>query len=516
MNEEVLTYLALLEDESPGDTIRYLSRMLESDPHISLKEDHSGSDEFSLGSYGSLEVSSDTPKNKRAFFHWWCRQFLRRRFQQFDALTGLYTRSYWMRELKHRLDHKSNWCVVMVDIDHFKRFNDDYGHEVGDRVLQAVGGVFRDYLSGEHYGIRYGGEEFLFLLEETPSQSRRMMDQLREFIADSVLFDDQPRTITVSMGLSALDRDSMTMDEAIRRADRALYHSKRTGRNRLTQYAPHLDRENRYYVWGIYRYLWGAQIRFCLSRCEGRDEFLLYNNGRLHLYYWSTDEATSIEMPPSFTHPCLDICRYNNGFVLLDSSGSLWHCEEQIQSGNAWIQLREEDDPGLAQLIGHGEDFRAVGLDNQLYRPENERMVRDFSLPGEWDHVLSAGSIFVVVQNVLIQWSEQGCQKAWPLSFQPLQATSDGQRPLMVSENGELYRFTPSLDQWDPIQVMNLKDRRISCREVSGSHYQDRLLMRDDRGRLLFIRRGEKSTPHTMNLYESMPDRPPLYHETAE
>lgn len=151
-----------------------------------------------------------------------------------DELTGLASRRRGEELLEHQSKlawrHDQPWSVIMVDIDHFKAFNDQYGHAVGDEVLRAVGQILRQTLRETDKPIRWGGEEFLLLLpyndhEGAMQAAERIHAELRDYR------HPEAGGITVSMGLATY-RDGDEIDTLVERADKALYRAKRKGRNR--------------------------------------------------------------------------------------------------------------------------------------------------------------------------------------------------------------------------------------------------------------------------------------------
>jgi len=153
-----------------------------------------------------------------------------------DALTGLpnreaYTsRSFLEQERCLRYGHPL--VVAVCDVDHFKKFNDSYGHQTGDRVLKLIAKAISQRLRKVDFMARYGGEEFVVLLPETElTQALALMDKIRESLASAPLrFKDEPVQITISMGLAEFGEGD-TIDKVFARADKALYQAKADGRN---------------------------------------------------------------------------------------------------------------------------------------------------------------------------------------------------------------------------------------------------------------------------------------------
>jgi diguanylate cyclase len=127
--------------------------------------------------------------------------------------------------------------LVITDIDHFKHFNDTYGHQMGDQVLRLVGRTLTDSVKGRDTPARYGGEEFALILPQTRlADALVLAEQIRRTIMRRHIVrrdtGDDFGTITLSMGVAAYHPTEHLMD-TIRRADAALYQAKRSGRNRV-------------------------------------------------------------------------------------------------------------------------------------------------------------------------------------------------------------------------------------------------------------------------------------------
>ncbi len=160
-----------------------------------------------------------------------------------DPLTNLYNRRFFEQrareEIERSLRHQTPVTLLMVDVDHFKRINDTYGHQTGDHVLQSVAKFLGDSVRQTDICGRYGGEEFVLLLPNTPGGNAVFLaDRLRRGIADQLhtgLGIPGHVSVTVSGGVATCPRDATDVTELIRRADEALYEAKRTGRNRIVQ-----------------------------------------------------------------------------------------------------------------------------------------------------------------------------------------------------------------------------------------------------------------------------------------
>jgi two-component system cell cycle response regulator len=160
-----------------------------------------------------------------------------------DSLTGLYNRWYVMEkidsEMNRSLRHGSPVSLIMMDIDHFKRVNDSFGHSAGDRVLRSVGQVLRDSCRVYDVAGRYGGEEFCIVLPETKVGNTTVVaERIRERLAAS-RFDlgEESVVVTASIGIAGIEsieaQDGLNPLSLIDRADQALYSAKHHGRNRV-------------------------------------------------------------------------------------------------------------------------------------------------------------------------------------------------------------------------------------------------------------------------------------------
>jgi diguanylate cyclase (GGDEF)-like protein/PAS domain S-box-containing protein len=164
---------------------------------------------------------------------------LRRRTQH-DALTGAASRAYMEGRLRavvaeHEIGEPAGG-VIFADVDHFKRANDTYGHEVGDRVLQMMASTLQaNVRRGDAVG-RWGGEEFVVLVGDTSAEGElaKLADKLRALVAASRLdLDERSLSVTVSMGATLL-RAGDSPSTLVRRADALMYESKAAGRDRVS------------------------------------------------------------------------------------------------------------------------------------------------------------------------------------------------------------------------------------------------------------------------------------------
>jgi diguanylate cyclase (GGDEF)-like protein len=154
-----------------------------------------------------------------------------------DPLTGCFTRTHTLdmidAELRRARRSQTPVSMIMFDLDHFKDVNDRYGHLCGDAVLSAVGRRMKEVLRGSDLKCRYGGEEFLVLLPETPLHgARRVAETLRREIAERpVPWAGEGLTVTASFGIAQTVPGEVNVQAVIARADQALYRAKDDGRN---------------------------------------------------------------------------------------------------------------------------------------------------------------------------------------------------------------------------------------------------------------------------------------------
>jgi diguanylate cyclase (GGDEF)-like protein/PAS domain S-box-containing protein len=160
-----------------------------------------------------------------------------------DPLTGLFNRRYLddtlPRELMHAQRHNTPTCLAMLDIDHFKHFNDTFGHEAGDLILRELGYVLNDNIRKSDIACRFGGEEFILVLFDSPLEaSRRHIENICAHVKEmQIRYGEQLLgTIALSAGLIEVSDNSFTADDLLRAADEALYAAKGAGRDRIVAY----------------------------------------------------------------------------------------------------------------------------------------------------------------------------------------------------------------------------------------------------------------------------------------
>jgi len=163
-----------------------------------------------------------------------------------DGLTGLYNHRYFQlrfsEEFAHCLRYGNDLAVIMLDIDHFKQYNDTYGHIAGDLALKEIANLARVSVRENDMVARYGGEEFVIILPMTNLEGAKIVaERIRESVKNCKFLGDlnAPQvTITVSLGISAFASRHENRELLLREADIALYRSKETGRDQAILYTP--------------------------------------------------------------------------------------------------------------------------------------------------------------------------------------------------------------------------------------------------------------------------------------
>ncbi len=156
-----------------------------------------------------------------------------------DSLTGLYNRKHLMEtlvsEVARSRRHEHSFALLMLDIDHFKKYNDTHGHLAGDKLLSSMAAVFRKSFREVDFCARYGGEEFMFILPEIgPENGVKAANRIRKLVSNKKFSREADRaTVTVSVGVSTYPENGEDPESIIKKADDAMYQAKRRGRNRV-------------------------------------------------------------------------------------------------------------------------------------------------------------------------------------------------------------------------------------------------------------------------------------------
>lgn len=162
-----------------------------------------------------------------------------------DQLTGLHNRRYMAGQLGALMDRAARGgepvAALMVDIDHFKRINDSFGHDVGDEVLQEFAVRLATNVRAMDLPCRFGGEEFVVIMPETPMEAaQRIAERLRSHVSGApfrVLKGTESLSVTISVGVAVTQGEGDSADDLLKRADAAVYEAKNTGRNRVVAHA---------------------------------------------------------------------------------------------------------------------------------------------------------------------------------------------------------------------------------------------------------------------------------------
>jgi diguanylate cyclase (GGDEF)-like protein len=155
-----------------------------------------------------------------------------------DTLTGLMNRRYiearLLEEIRRSNRSGAPMSFLMLDVDNFKSYNDEFGHPAGDDALKLVGHVIRQTLRGADVAARFGGEEFSILLPETTAdESSAIAERIRANIQNTQF---PHRRVTASIGIASCSAELCVSADLISAADKALYQAKRNGRNRVESY----------------------------------------------------------------------------------------------------------------------------------------------------------------------------------------------------------------------------------------------------------------------------------------
>ncbi len=165
-----------------------------------------------------------------------------------DGLTGLFNARYFYDRLEVELSRARRYqrplSLFMLDIDFFKAFNDNFGHLTGDETLKMLAGILKESIREPDTAARYGGEEFCIILPETDKEHASVMAERIRKEVEAANIDvgpgREPGSLTVSVGCASLEDGVESPEDLVRRADRALYKAKQSGRNRVCFYAPEL------------------------------------------------------------------------------------------------------------------------------------------------------------------------------------------------------------------------------------------------------------------------------------
>ena len=163
-----------------------------------------------------------------------------------DGLTGLINHRTFQKQLIHEIERAKRTStplsLMLVDLDHFKKINDNYGHPMGDFVLKQIAAFLKQSVRNVDYVARYGGEEFAIILPDTSSEDAHMLaTRMAAEVRKKEMIDQGIKlSVTFSIGISTYPEHAVLKEQLIDFADTALYHSKKTGRNRATLFTKNL------------------------------------------------------------------------------------------------------------------------------------------------------------------------------------------------------------------------------------------------------------------------------------
>ena len=158
-----------------------------------------------------------------------------------DSMTGLYNHRFFVDQLSKEMQRSRRYqnplSLLMLDIDHFKNYNDTNGHPAGDELLKRIGDIFKGSVRRTDYVVRYGGEEFAIILPETPLENAQLVaEKIRKTIEKEVFHNQEAQpgsNLTISIGVAEHSKEFNLVDEFVNSADVALYDAKETGRNKV-------------------------------------------------------------------------------------------------------------------------------------------------------------------------------------------------------------------------------------------------------------------------------------------
>jgi diguanylate cyclase (GGDEF)-like protein len=157
-----------------------------------------------------------------------------------DPLTQLFNRRYLKDITSHLINIstrlKSTISVLLIDIDNFKNINDTYGHAIGDEVIRSVAKVFFNTTRQSDIAVRFGGEEFVIILPNTSLENAiKLSENIRKDVENTILYiNNNEIEYTISIGVSTVNKGEKNFDKALNRADKALYASKKNGKNQVS------------------------------------------------------------------------------------------------------------------------------------------------------------------------------------------------------------------------------------------------------------------------------------------
>jgi diguanylate cyclase (GGDEF)-like protein len=160
-----------------------------------------------------------------------------RQLAYIDGLTGMFNRRYFELRMAEEIERVQRYdaelSVIMIDLDNFKKLNDEFGHLLGDETLRQVSTIFSQNLRKVDIACRYGGEEFVILAPQTSAAHAYAVAEKLRRVVESWSFPGVPRPVTITAGVSSFPANGKTRDELVKAADDSLYRAKQDGRNRV-------------------------------------------------------------------------------------------------------------------------------------------------------------------------------------------------------------------------------------------------------------------------------------------
>jgi len=329
-----------------------------------------------------------------------------------DPLTGLYNRRYFNRCVSDRRwtnDRRRMMCCVLIDIDHFKHVNDNYGHNVGDHALQAVSKAIKSRIHGSDIAVRWGGEEILVLRPSyTLTEAWLWSEDLRAHVERMRIMADFPElTLTVSIGIVCLPADGVNED-AIAMADEALYMAKSQGRNQTCTHAMTLVDK-----------LLDETLTNPHGTLEERFEAFI---GRCNSMLGPTQREHLIEHSQKVSHMAMQIARIlqvdRETYEMARLAGmvhDIGKCmiPEELLAKPSWLTLPERSLMARHAELGAYITARLGANPDMVYLVRKHHMRFDSPIPGDGSNqVLLVGRILNAADAIVTMLTDRPYRKA--------------------------------------------------------------------------------------------------------